>query len=75
MRPRRVIMDVLGSRRYGVSFSHALTALSQAGQRDPKFLGRLLEHAPIPIRRNGAPRWAVSRSTISVRRRRPVFVN
>jgi len=40
--PERVIMDVLGSTRYGVSFSQAVTALSQAGQRDPKFLGRLL---------------------------------
>jgi len=40
--PERVIVDVLGSTRYGVSFSQALTALHQAGQRDPKFLGRLL---------------------------------
>jgi len=43
--PERVIMDALGSTRYGVSFSQVLTALSLEGQRDPEFLGRLLASA------------------------------
>ena len=40
--PERLILDVLSSTRYGVSFSQALSALSLAVQRDPEFLVRLL---------------------------------
>ncbi len=36
--PERVILDVLSSTRYGVSFSQMLSALSLAVQRDPEFL-------------------------------------
>jgi predicted transcriptional regulator of viral defense system len=43
--PERVIVDVLSSTRYDVAFSQVLTALSLAGQRDPKFLGRLVASA------------------------------
>jgi len=40
--PERAIMDALKSTRYGVAFSQIVTALSQAGHRDPKFLTGLL---------------------------------
>jgi predicted transcriptional regulator of viral defense system len=40
--PERVILDVLSSPRYGVSFSQVLSALSLAVQRDPEFLVRLV---------------------------------
>lgn len=43
--PERVIVDILSSTRYGVAFSQVLTALSLAGRRDPKFLGRLVANA------------------------------
>jgi predicted transcriptional regulator of viral defense system len=37
-----VILDVLSSTRFGVSFSQALSALSLAVQLDPEFLERLV---------------------------------
>ena len=37
-----MILDVLTSTRYGVSFSQALSALSLAVQRDPEVLERLV---------------------------------
>ncbi len=40
--PERVILDVLSSTRFGVSFSQALSALSLAVQLDPEFLERLV---------------------------------
>jgi predicted transcriptional regulator of viral defense system len=40
--PERVILDVLSSTRYSVSFSQAVTALKLAVQRDPEFLVRLV---------------------------------
>jgi predicted transcriptional regulator of viral defense system len=40
--PERVILDVLSSTRYSVSFPQALSALVLATQRDPRFLERLV---------------------------------
>lgn len=43
--PERVIIDVLSSTRYSVPFAQIISAISVAGHRDEKFLGRLFASA------------------------------
>lgn len=41
--PERVIVDVVDSPRYRVTFSQSVSALNRAVRRDPEFLSRLVE--------------------------------